>query len=110
MAELRTGGLAIIIRSSVTEEVGKVVTCLQVVTPGSNYAPPQTNGEAFCWPESYPTAWMVSGYIKTRCQWTRKKGYFWVEGWGIYTPDQLMPIDGDDFQHEKEWQKELTNG
>lgn len=29
---------------------------------------------------------------------------------GIFYPQNLMPIDGDDFQHEDERQKELTHG
>ena len=110
MSELRVGGLAIIIRSSVPEEVGKTVTCLQSVAPGCDYAPPQTRGEKFCWPKDYPQAWMVSGDIRTECCWTKKKGSFFVDGWGIYTSDQLMPIDGEDFSHEGEHQKELSHG
>lgn len=110
MSELRAGGLALIIKSSVTEEVGKVVTCLQLITAGAKYTPPQTKGATFCWPEGEPNAWMVSGDVKTYCQWTKKSGGFYVEGWGVYTADQLIPLDGEDFSNERERERELNHG
>ena len=110
MSELRVGGLAIIIQSSIEHEVGKVVTCLELISPGMPFVPPQTNAHTFQWPDNYPTAWMVSGDIQSECQWQRRMGTFLVNGWGIYTSDQLMPIDGEDFSHEGERQKELSHG
>lgn len=89
MAELRAGGLALVIKSTDPDQVGKVVTLIQLVSPGD--------------------------FLFNRKRYVSKAtGPVWLcekpDAYVTHYPSQLMPIDGDDFQHEDERKKELTNG
>lgn len=46
--------------------------------------------------------WAVSGNVRDK-----SSGEI---GFGLFYSKNLMPIDGEDFSHEDERQKELTNG
>ncbi|TCW07095.1 hypothetical protein EDF73_113157 [Raoultella sp. BIGb0138] len=85
MAELRAGGLALVINSTKPEQVGMVVTLLKLVYPGRF----TLNGKEYCAKANSPV-------------WLCEK----PEAYVTYYPWQLMPIDGDDFSNEDEHQKE----
>ncbi|EPM0664036.1 TPA: hypothetical protein MAB38_004721 [Klebsiella pneumoniae] len=89
MAELRAGGLAIIIRSRFPENVGKVVklvTCVGKINYDLN-------------PEIY---WEVEALSElSGTLWRAKPGSN-----GLALAKNLMPIDGDDFSNEDQHQKE----
>lgn len=89
MAELRAGGLALVIKSVNQELVGRVVTLVGLLNPGSFTH-------------------------KGDRHFFKSNGVGWLceveEGIVVFRPGQLMPIDGDDFSHEDERQKENVYG
>ncbi|MBD8181661.1 hypothetical protein IFU25_08090 [Pantoea agglomerans] len=95
MADLKAGGLAIVIRSHSAENIGKVVKLLDFYGEGSG----PYKGRSDMW---FVTP--ISSKIKSQL--------FPVSpGEKCSCPAAfLMPIEGDDFQHEDEQQKELTHG
>nr|DAL44222.1 MAG TPA_asm: hypothetical protein [Caudoviricetes sp.] len=104
MAELRAGGLALIIKSISSKEDGRVVTCVEKIYPGGTYSDPK-NGQSFQWEENQP-AWIVTGDVAIYISSIGSEEIRPDHGWSIYLPNQLMPIDGDDFSNEAERQKE----
>ncbi|HGH7464345.1 TPA: hypothetical protein ACG71I_000726 [Klebsiella pneumoniae] len=98
MAELRAGGLALVIASGNQNEVGKTVTLIRNVSNGefhqfpngSSYAMKTTTGQSM---------WVVSGDVSI---YKRKPS----GGMSIFPAKSLMPIDGDDFSNEDQRQKE----
>lgn len=96
MSELRAGGLAIIVMSVSHENLGKVVTLIEFI--GS----------------------VDKGVHKSRNDiWRIRAANSLLRGFkGEVLPGEiarcpgawLMPIDGEDFSHEDERQKELTHG
>ncbi|WP_264041501.1 hypothetical protein [Pectobacterium carotovorum] len=105
MAELRAGGLALIIDSATEEEVGRCVETLKLVPDKGSFRSPHgrisNNGGPIA-------AWLVIGDVNAKLgagspAWAGK-------GWALYPPQYLLPIDGDDFTHEDEREKELVNG
>lgn len=105
MSELRAGGLAMIIGSNQQSDIGKCVTTVELVAPrGSFKSPlgrPSINGSDYL-------CWLVTGDVKSEMG---KGSPIWTgNGWALFPPQYLMPIDGEDFSHEDERQKELTNG
>lgn len=101
MAELKAGGLAILIKTFVPENAGKSVTTEFMVQHMESLDTP--SGEVFT-NYSGRACWYITGDV-----WTELNGVT-VTGFAFAHPEQLMPIDGDDFQHEDERQKELTHG
>ncbi|WP_370426123.1 hypothetical protein AB9Q52_011120 [Pantoea vagans] len=95
MAELRAGGLAIVIKSHSSQNIGKVVELLEFYGVGQG----PYKGRNDMW---FITP--VSSKLKSQL--------FPVNpGEKCSCPAAfLMPIDGDDFQHEDEQQKGLTHG
>lgn len=91
MAELKAGGMAIIIRSRFPENIGKVVKTDKFIGISEPYY-------VDCWEVT-----AISPLTGTLC--LVKKGDS-----AVAPAKSLMPIDGDDFQHEDEQQKELTHG
>ncbi|MBJ9257277.1 hypothetical protein I5495_08025 [Citrobacter amalonaticus] len=96
MSELRVGGLAMIIMSLIPDNIGKVVELVEFI--GCIDKGPHRNRKDIWRIQPYSSSLVGhNGIIKTdriaRCpgEW-------------------LMPIDGEDFSHEDERQKELTNG
>ena len=94
MAELKAGGLAIVISSPIAKNVGRVVELVEFRgTLKSRF----TGEEGPAWK------------VKTDTPMTLPNGMpSDLIGW-IFSK-KLMPIDGDDFQYEDERQKELTHG
>ncbi|HBQ7153562.1 hypothetical protein HA502_27555 [Klebsiella pneumoniae] len=89
MAELRAGGLAIIIRSRFPENVGKTVRLVRFI--GEVH---QSTGYGIYW-----EVIALAGLTGTRKR--VKPGSA-----GMAQSKNLMPIDGDDFSNEDERQKE----
>ncbi len=89
MSELRVGGLALVIRSVNQDLIGRVVTLIDLLKPGYF----THNGERHLF---------------------KANGVGWLceieEGIVIFRPSQLLPIDGGNFSHEGEREKELTHG
>ncbi|MBP2156885.1 hypothetical protein [Erwinia rhapontici] len=101
MAELKAGGLAILIKTYVPENTGKSVTTEFMVQHMESLGTP--SGEVFT-NYSGRACWYITGDV-----WTELNGVT-VTGFAFAHPEQLMPIDGDDFQGEDERRKELTHG
>ncbi|CAM6945230.1 hypothetical protein ACQLNC_002998 [Klebsiella michiganensis] len=89
MAELRAGGLAIIIRSRFPENVGKVVKLVACVGEINHPLGRGVYWELEAMSELAGTLWRV------------KSG-----STGMAQAKNLMPIDGDDFSNEGERQRE----
>lgn len=96
MSELRVGGMAIIVMSLIPENIGKVVELVEFI--GCTDKGPHKNRKDIWRIQPYSSSLVGhNGIIKTdriaRCpgEW-------------------LMPIEGEDFSHEDERQKELNNG
>ncbi|HHH2563033.1 TPA: hypothetical protein ACPZVD_000367 [Klebsiella pneumoniae] len=89
MAELRAGGLAIIIRSRFPENVGKTVRLVRFI--GEVH---QSTGYGIYW-----EVIALAGLAGTRKR--VKPGLA-----GMAQSKNLTPIDGDDFSNEDERQKE----
>lgn len=91
MAELKEGGLALVIRSRFPENIGKVVRTDRFIGISEPY---------------FVDSWEVTALSPLTGTLGPAK-----EGGSMVAPVfSLMPIDGDDFQHEDERQKELTHG
>lgn len=96
MAELKPGGLALVIRG---EDCGKCVTTERYIQGGSSFKGPC--GRMFTAADK-GGGWLCTGDIHAK---DRPE----LKGWAIYWAENLMPIDGDDFQHEDERKKELSD-
>lgn len=92
MAELKVGGLALIISCPWGENAGRVVRLLRYLGVRKSDVTPEVG-----------QAWEV----KSESGLTSPYGTYHV--CGVFSR-RLMPIDGDDFQREDERQKELTHG
>lgn len=101
MAELRAGGLAIIIGGD-PEASGTVVTTVKFVPAGVTESLPGNkkinNGGSGRW------------LIHSDKICVRLKDGSILDDWSLCFASHLMPIDGDEFRHEDELQKELTHG
>ncbi|WP_400237705.1 hypothetical protein [Klebsiella michiganensis] len=104
MAELRAGGMALIIDSATPEEIGRCVSLIKLIPVRGSFTSPQGRhsnnaGEI--------PAWFVTGDVKAKLG---DDSPIWAgKGWALYPPQYLMPIDGDDFSNEDEHQKELEH-
>ncbi|ORM78330.1 hypothetical protein [Pantoea eucrina] len=101
MAELKAGGLAMVfgLKENLAAN-GKCVRLIMMVNPGEIFKSPLSN-RMLIHRESI-SSWICEGDIQ--------KSHPREIGWACFNPSNLMSIDGDDFQHEDERQKELTNG
>ena len=98
MAELRAGGLALVIASGNQNEVGKTVTLIRKVSSGEFHQ--FLNGNSYAMKTNTgQSMWVVSGDVSI---YTSKPS----GGMSIFPAKSLMPIDGDDFSNEDEHQKE----
>ncbi|MCY2161649.1 hypothetical protein OW894_24700 [Klebsiella pneumoniae] len=98
MAELRAGGLALVIASGNQNEVGKTVTLIRKVSSGEFHQFPNGNSYAMK-TNTGQSMWVVSGDVSI---YTSKPS----GGMSIFPAKSLMPIDGDDFSNEDQHQKE----
>lgn len=106
MAELKAGGLALVLDDIVPENIGKCVTLIRRLEPLDHFTTP--DGRRGMMPSGYGVGWLCSGDLICIGTLSRSKLDFKVKGWAIIPPKYLMPIDGDDFQREVEQQKELS--
>lgn len=90
MAELRAGGLAIIIKSRFKGNIGKVVKTDRFIGVSEPY-------NVNCWS------------VTAICDLQGTSGPLKKGLSGVAPSHSLMPIDGEDFSHEKESEKELQN-
>lgn len=91
MAELKPGGLALIIKSRFPENIGKTVKTEKFIGVSETY---------------YVNCWEITALsLLTGTLMPVEEGDS-----AIAPAASLMPIDGDDFQHEDERHKELTHG
>lgn len=98
MAELRAGGMALVIASGNKNEIGKSVTLIRKVLSGEFHQFP--NGSSYAMnTNTGQSMWVVSGDVSI---YTSKPS----GGMSIFPAKSLMPIDGDDFSNEDERQKE----
>ena len=97
--ELKAGGLALVVKSTDAEDVGKAVTLVQLIQPGECFMAP--NGD-YCRnrPENQP-GWLVLGDVICRSH-----GAYIATGWAIFPPANLLPIDGDDHQERDQLAKD----
>lgn len=105
--ELKAGRLALVIDSAIPENVGKCVTLLSWHPPKGDFISP--DGAAGKLPGD-SGGWLCTGSVACTGKMSISGKEFRHEGWGLFPSQYLMPIDGDDFQHEDDRQKELTHG
>lgn len=99
MSELRAGGLAIIVNSLLKENIGRTVILKEYLGVIRGVV---QNVERASWVVESATGEVLKGILP---------GKQIVNTMTCSVPsDWLMPIDGEDFSHEDERQKELTNG
>lgn len=101
MAELRAGGLAIIVGGN-PETFGIVVTTEALIPNGGVIALPNGKGLR----NGGSTRWLVHS---DRLCLELSNGTI-IDDYCLMPSRCLMPIDGDDFTHEDEREKELVNG
>lgn len=101
MSELRAGRMALVFGLKNQSELnGRCVQLLFMASHGDIYKSPVSEKK---WQHGADDpAWICTGDV-----YTSKKEEF---GYGVFRPCNLMPIDGEDFSHEDERKKELTNG
>ncbi|MBZ6546888.1 MULTISPECIES: hypothetical protein [Klebsiella] len=98
MAELRAGGMALVIASGNKNEIGKSVTLIRKVLSGEFHQFP--NGSSYAMKTNTgQSMWVVSGDVSI---YTSKPS----GGMSIFPSSHLMPIDGDDFSNEDQHQKD----
>lgn len=85
--ELKAGGLALVIGDN--PHAGKCVTLVRFVTPGQMFNIP-TGGETFLSLKA-DASWLVTGNVYP-------KGCEHDQGWSLFAPRCLMPLDGDEGQ------------
>lgn len=99
MAELRAGGLAMIIGGFYRTNDGKAVLVAGFVPNGSRFT---WNGEVYAEPVPMGDAWLVSGDLVARDGSTGEAKRM---DFALMPEKYLMPIDGDDFNYEDQHQK-----
>lgn len=99
MAELKVGGLAIIINSRLNGNIGATVRLTRHMGIMRGHV---MDAEYDSWEVESANGRPLKGYLPNGM----------VVDWGsVYCPARwLMPIDGDEFQREDERQRELTHG
>lgn len=101
MAELKAGGLALVIASGNNREIGKSVTLVKQLADGEFYKFP--NGSSYSMKSSTGQAiWVVSGDVSV---YTSKPS----SGLSIFPSRCLMPINGDESPDVLRYTKEISN-
>lgn len=98
MAELKAGGMAIIIKSRIEGNVGRTVKLIRHLGVMKGHVM-----------DEFHDSWEVAGVCGNNLKGYLPDGF--VVSWPVvFCPAAwLMPIDGDDFSHEKESEKQLQN-
>lgn len=98
MAELKAGGLAVIIKSRLPDNVGKTVTLVRHIGVMQSHA---SKKEYDSWLVKSCGASKLTGYLPDGSV---------VSWYEVFTPSSwLMPIDGEEFQQEDSEQRELIS-
>ena len=93
MSGLRAGGRAVIIKAYTYRElVGREVELVKIVNDGDIFRSPLTNHLFRNGQGRY--GWLCLGEMPNKLSNE--------DGWGLFGPEQLMPLDGGDFSHERE--------
>ncbi|WP_312423661.1 hypothetical protein [Kosakonia cowanii] len=104
MRELKSGCLALIIDSNKQSDIGKCVTTVELVAARGSFKSPHGRQTVNC---SDCACWLVTGDVKSEMG---KESPVWSgNGWSLYPPQYLMPIDGDDFSDELISDKEKSH-
>lgn len=104
MSELRAGCQAMIIGGFYRTNDGKSVQVVGFVPNGAQFT---WEGAVYAEPVPMGDAWLISGDLVIRDGDTGEAKRL---NFALMPGKYLMPIDGDNFRHEDELQKELTNG
>ncbi|MBT2007029.1 hypothetical protein KKZ39_17200 [Enterobacter hormaechei subsp. xiangfangensis] len=105
MSELRIGSLALIVKAYTDQSsVGKVVEIHSTTDKSGSFISPATGKVRFCPDAIFEKVYVCIGDFHSGSAEAEETGF------GLFRRVQLMPIDGEDFSHEDERQKELTNG
>lgn len=107
MSKLKPGGLALVIDSVTPKNIGRCVHVISWHPPKADFVAP--DGTLGAMPD-YSGGWLCTGEVVCEGKMSVSGKDFRHEGWAMFPPEYLLPIDGDDFQHEDERQKELTYG
>lgn len=104
MAELRAGGMALIIRSTEPSDVGKCVTLVSLIEPEMDFVSPSN---IQCTSGKTTSSWLVVGdvYAEAKEPYDLPKSDLY--GWGLYKVNSLLPIDGEDFSDEDIYEKDI---
>ncbi|END3402340.1 hypothetical protein NGC52_02675 [Klebsiella michiganensis] len=103
MAELRAGCQAMIIGGFYRTNDGKSVLVVGFVPNGSQFT---WNGEVYAEPVPMGDAWLISGDLIARDGATREVKRL---DFALMPGKYLIPIDGDDFSNEDQYQKGLEH-
>lgn len=102
MSELKPGSMALIIKAYTDQSlVGKVVEVHSKTNEFGFFRSPITGKMIMG---------QVDGYVCIGDIPPTKSHPKEPAGYGLFARHQLMPIDGEDFIHEDDHQKELTHG
>lgn len=103
MRELKAGGMAIVISSGNTDEVGRVVTLVCTIKSGEFYKFP--DGEKYALVTKTPEfVWVVESDVSVYTHTKKNSG-----GMSIFRAKSLMPIEGGDFSNEIQSEKEKSH-
>lgn len=107
MAELKAGGLALVIGLRNPDEQqynGRCVTLVQLLGPEVESFRNPITGENLLIEKGLEVAWVVTGGVNVKGM----SGPRW-EGWAMIPPSKLIPLD-EDFLDETTKERELTHG
>lgn len=99
MAELKAGGLALVIFSENQNEIGRCVELIEAVARGHSFNFPTAGKHS--WGSDVP-AWLVKGDVSLYTD--RQSG-----GFSYFLGTELMPIDGDESPDTLRYTKEISN-
>lgn len=100
MAELKAGGLAIFVAGP-ADCIGITVETIKLIMPGESYVLPKCRMK-----NAGSSRWLIKS---DRISTYLPSGSV-IPDFSLAKPHWLMPIDGEDFLHEDQQQKELTHG
>ena len=104
MSELRAGCQAMIIGGFYRTNDGKSVHVVGFVPNGERFT---WRGKVYADPVPMGDAWLITGDLTVRDGSTGEARSL---DFGLIPEKYLLPIDGEDFSHEDEQQKELSHG
>ncbi|WP_277977405.1 hypothetical protein [Pantoea endophytica] len=98
MAKLKIGSVALVVKTyRIHENLGRSVVIERIINHGKGFRSPKTH--RIIENQSGEFMYLATGSLKNPFQGE--------DGWGLFHKEQLMPIDGEEFQPETEQEKEL---